>query len=326
MAGINTRLLILSDTHADDGQLRLSADVAIHCGDLTEESKLCEFVASIRLLKGIRAPLKLAIAGNHDFTLDTPLFRRKIAEAVPALDPDLVKKEFGEYGEARQLLAAAGIVLLGEGRHQFTLDNGALLTVYASPYTPSPHAEMGFQFKPKDGHNFEIGPGVDVAITHGPPRGVLDMTDSKERGGCEELFAEVARARPRLHCFGHIHEGWGAKSVAWRGREATASPSHFTDIDNGRSATLDTLASFKPGKWDTPELATEKKARLERYTAQGYCSARSGPLHPKEDAAAQTLFVNAAIQSLEEEGPSQLPWLVEMELPQRPAKRRRQSA
>lgn len=53
------------------------ADVAIHCGDLTEESKLEEYRASIQLLKDIHAPLKLVIAGNHDFTMDIPAFRKK---------------------------------------------------------------------------------------------------------------------------------------------------------------------------------------------------------------------------------------------------------
>ena len=25
------------------------------------------------------------------------------------------------------------------------------------------------------------------------------------------------RCRPRLHCFGHIHEGWGAERIDWMG-------------------------------------------------------------------------------------------------------------
>lgn len=314
MAKINTRFLILSDTHADDWQPPLDpVDVAIHCGDLTEESKLSEFQASIQMLKSINAPLKLAIADNHDFTLDTPFFKRKIAEAKPPLDPDLVKKEFGDHGEVQRLLAESDILLLSEGQHQFTLQNGALLTVYASPYTPSPNSEMGFQYSPAtEGHSFSIPPGTDIAITHGPPRGVLDMTDSKQRGGCEQLFASVARARPRLHCFGHIHEGWGAKLVTWRGASASDAPSHFTDIDNGRSTVLETLASLRAGKWDSAEVAEEKEEKLASYTARGYCAARCGSGEGVSDW--QTLFFNAAIQGLEE-GKSQLPWIVEMELP-----------
>lgn len=113
------------------------ADIAIHCGDLTDGSKLEEF----------RTPLKLAIAGNHDFTMDIPAFKKIVAEATPPLDPELVAKEFGIPGEARQLFEEAkdaGIMLLDEGTHRFTHENGALLTVYASPYTPALGA-WGFQ-------------------------------------------------------------------------------------------------------------------------------------------------------------------------------------
>ncbi len=114
------------------------ADVCIHCGDLTEESKLDELHATLELLHAIEAPLKLVIAGNHDFTLDTLSFRKKVEEARPRLEPELVAKVYGEYGEAKSLLLDVkrdGIYLLDEGTHRFTLQNGAELTVYTSPYT-----------------------------------------------------------------------------------------------------------------------------------------------------------------------------------------------
>lgn len=75
---IKTRFLILSDTHGMDfspsSQPVQHADVAIHCGDLTNGSSLSEFRTSINLLKNLNAPIKLVIAGNHDFTLDIPSF------------------------------------------------------------------------------------------------------------------------------------------------------------------------------------------------------------------------------------------------------------
>jgi hypothetical protein len=107
-----------------------------------------------------------------------------------------------------------------------------------------------------------------------------------------------------------IHEGQGAKAVVWRGDQASESPSHFTDIDNGRFEVLETLASFKISKWDTPEMVAEKKAMLEGYRAKGYCAASC----PRDGVGKQTLFINAVIQS-REETEAQLPWLVEMELP-----------
>ena len=322
-AFVRTRFLILSDTHGTEFPLEnrpiQHADVAIHCGDLTEESKMEEFRASIRLLKDIHAPLKLVIAGNHDFTLDIVAFRKKVADARPPLDPALVREVYGEYGGARQIFEdarAAGVIFLDEGSHQFLLENRAILNVYASPWTPS-LGDWGFQYPPVQGRNFEIMKGVDLVITHGPPKGIMDYTESKQRAGCSDLFGAVARARPRLHCFGHIHEGWGAKMVTWRD-QLTERPSHFTDINNERSIVVEKLSGFRQSKFDTEESKGQKSqktehCRRERCYAISHCTGDANPLQ----FGAQTLFVNAAIQGTKEH-PLQLPWLVEVELPKAP--------
>ena len=204
---ILTKLLIISDTHGSAIQPPSDTfDVVIHCGDLTEESKMSEYHLAIEQLRRFAAPLKLVIAGNHDFTLDVPMFRKKLAAITPALDVELVRNEYGDFGEARQLFCNAqddGIVMLDEGTHAFVLANGARLTVYASPYTPS-LSDWGFQYDPQNEHNWHID-AVDISITHGPPRGLFDYTDMKLRVGSPSLFAAIARARPLVHCFGHIH-------------------------------------------------------------------------------------------------------------------------
>ena len=306
-AFVKTRFLILSDTHGIEFRSEdipsQHADVAIHCGDLTEESKLEEYEASIRLLKDLHASLKLVIAGNHDFTMDIPNFRKKIADAGPSLDPDLVRKVYGDYGSARQMFEdarAAGIIFLDEGTHHFALENGAILSVYASPWTPS-FGNSGFQYAPRDGHNFEIAEGTDLVITHGPPKGIMDYTESKQRAGCPNLFGAIARARPRLHCFGHIHEGWGAKLVTWRD-QLTETPSHFTDIDNERSVIVEKLSGFR-------QSIKAQECRRERCCTTTHCPGDANPL----EFGKQTLFFNAAIEGTEEH-PFQLPWLVELEL------------
>lgn len=314
---IKTRFLIISDTHAGDFFIPdLTVDVAIHCGDLTDESKIDEFRRSLDLLKGINAPLKLVIAGNHDFTLDIPTFQRKAdhATAASSIEAELIKRGYGDFGEARQLFADSDdITYLDEGIHHFTLQNGARLIVFASPFTPS-LGDWGFQFKRGDGHDFAIE-DADVVITHGPPKGVLDLTASQQRGGCNHLFAAIAKTRPRLHCFGHIHEGWGAKLVAWRGEEATEDPSHFTDIDNTFSTLVESLTTLKPGKWDTPQVIHDKTKEFQRLTKEGFrgtshCSDDEHPITPGR----HTLFVNAALEALEG-GQVQLPWVVDIELP-----------
>ena len=340
-SSVITRFLIISDTHGDELKHKPTdrADVVIHCGDLTEESKLDEFRAAVRLLKDINAPLKLIIAGNHDFTMDTPIFKSKIDEFKRLLsdnDDTLIEKEYGTFGEAKSLFysdeaKAAGIVFLDEGTHRFELANGGTLTIYASPYTPSIN-EWGFQYDPQQGHNWTIDSSVDVAITHGPPKGVLDYThDTRQRAGCEDLFAAVARAKPRMHCFGHIHHGWGAKKVTWRS-EVSEKPSHFTDIDNDKSVIVENLSGIYPHKFDTPEILSQKESKRRKYVENGYCAAGSS-IQPgggekegdkdkswgsepevEEESREQTLFVNAAIQGTEEEE-QHLPWMVDIELP-----------
>lgn len=99
-------------------------------------------------------------------------------DARPPLDPGLVVKVYGEPGEARQMFEearAAGIKFLDEGSHQFILANGASLNVYATPWTPSLGA-WGFQYRLEHGHNFDIPPAIDLVITHGPPKGIMDYT------------------------------------------------------------------------------------------------------------------------------------------------------
>ena len=184
---------------------------------------------------------------------DIPVFKRKIEETHVRVDPNQVEQTFGYFGEARKLFdETTGITFLDEGTHSFRLRNGALLNVFASPYTPS-LGDWGFQYKGSLGHTFDIH-NVDVAITHGPPKGVMDNTRSGDKAGCQFLFEVIARARLRMHCFGHIHEAWGAKLVTWR-QKVSDNPSHLTDIDNEKSVLITKLPPLKreaekePVKW-----------------------------------------------------------------------------
>lgn len=74
---------------------------------------------------------------------------------------------------------------------------------------------------------------------------------------------------------------------------------------------IETLAGLKPGKFDTPELVSEKQEKLKQYTAAGSCQAGFS----FEDGnhlqrGMQTLFVNAAIQGLDE-NQQLLPWIAD---------------
>ena len=314
---ISTRILIISDTHSEPLKYTPSCkvDVAIHCGDLTEESKIYEYEAAVTQLKAIDAPLKLVIGGNHDFTLDDSVFKQSLKEIRSRIDDDeLIEETYGRVGAARELLEAedvkaARVVFLDEGTHHFHLKTGATLTVYASSFTPSKSSGWGFTYDlDVREHDWNIGEDVDIAITHGPAKGVLDHTDARQRAGSGSLFAAIARAKPKIHCFGHIHEAWGSKLVTWR-EEISEPPSHFTDIDNDESPLIENLPTLKARRIDSQEVVDEKAERFGVFARQGYRDILDTPIRPGE----QTLFVNAAIEGTEE-GEQHLPWVVEVEL------------
>ncbi len=68
---------------------------------------------------------------------------------------------------------------------------------------------------------------IDVLITHGPPYGIRDLTDRRERAGSMTLRRAVERRAPAIHCFGHIHEGYGEE---WSGG------THYTNASLCNSA------------------------------------------------------------------------------------------
>ncbi|RYP63855.1 hypothetical protein DL771_009083 [Monosporascus sp. 5C6A] len=88
--------------------------------------------------------------------------------------------------------------------------NGRRLRVYGSPHSPR-HGTWAFQHPREEDiwADGRVPAGIDVLITHGPPRAHLDLLNL----GCVHLLRELWRVRPRLHVFGHIHEGAGTELV-----------------------------------------------------------------------------------------------------------------
>lgn len=305
---IPTKFLIISDTHARNASLEYlsteRADVAIHCGDLTTNSKLSEFKSAIELLSKLDAPLKLVIAGDHDFTLDAPTFEIVQAELENTMDSTgfrFMSHEYGTIGDSRKLFEEAtenGIMLLDQGTHHFVLDNGASLTVYASPYTSALNpGNGGFQYPRYQSHKFCI-PTVDLVMTHGPPKGILDRTQDQVHAGCPDLFAAVAGVRPRMHCFGHVPDQWGGKLVSWRKGSPTREPCYFADVDHDQSVNIRKLAISEPDGYDV----------CDGFFRTSHCSEDKFPV----EWGRQTLFVNAAVES--SNGREEPVWVVDIEL------------
>ncbi len=242
---ILTTFMILSDTHggiftspqATRGLQIPKVDVLLHCGDLTVQGQSSEFIGVINMLSNFDAELKLVIAGNHDLSLDSNYQQNRGPGQYQLPHVDLKSNhEASEYmrGEEAQ---RAGVTYLEEGLYSFVLHSGAKFTIYTSPHQPD-YNGCGWAFSyPRDEDRFnplhEVVPAmkavalnpipdypdVDIIMTYGPPKGILDKTREKRSAGCKALLWALSRARPKLHCFGHIHEAMGASVIMWRNEE-----------------------------------------------------------------------------------------------------------
>lgn len=157
---------------------------------------------------------------------------------------------------------------------------------------------------------------TDIAITHEPPHGILYRTEAKELAGSRSLFAAIATACPRLHCFG-IHRGWGTKLVRWRD-VLEETPSHFNAIDNDNSTLVKSPCGIKAGKFDPRDTAGEKMEKNVLYRRQGafiasHCMQSFLILETVLSDRAHTLFVSVSIQCPSEEE-EQLPWVLDLDL------------
>jgi predicted phosphohydrolase len=175
------RIVCVSDTHNQHGSLDVPAgDVLVHAGDFSMAGRAREISAFDAWLGTLPHAHKVVIAGNHDWLFQT--------------DPD----------GARGLLTHA----------QYLEDSGTVvdgLRFWGSPWQPW---FLDWAFNLRRGAEIAakwalIPDRVDVLVTHGPPHGVRDRVEDGDLVGCEELSRALDRVRPRLHVFGHIHEGYG---------------------------------------------------------------------------------------------------------------------
>jgi len=196
------RVICLSDTHTQIPAKVPLGDLLIHAGDMCNFGDVTELQAQIDWLKSLPHKHKVVISGNHDVYLD-PRSRRTLPHA---------NKQFGtlDWGNIHYLL-----------HHEVTLTfpehGGRRLKVYGAPQVPIPKAPEGpehaFRYDRGDDAWSETVPsGVDILITHTPPRWHKDLPVGL---GCEWLLKEIWRVRPRLHVFGHIHADPGAETVLW---------------------------------------------------------------------------------------------------------------
>ena len=130
----------------------------------------------------------MVIAGNHELTLD---------------------KNFEYLGKNTRQSH------LSKHRNCIYLENRGVnimgLNIYGSPWQPI-HIGNGFQLSrgAKLLEKLDLIPNnTDILITHGPPMGYGDITDTQHVGCVDLLDTMRNRVRPKYHLFGHIHEDPG---------------------------------------------------------------------------------------------------------------------
>lgn len=175
------RIVCISDTHTRHGAVQVpDGDVLVHAGDLTDWGALEDVEAFDAWIRKLPHRHKLVIAGNHDFGFER------------------------QPGDARALLKSC----------TYLQDSGIAIDgvhFWGSPWQPR-FCDLAFNLDrgPAIRAKWDLIPkGTDVLITHGPPRGHGDRTSRGEKAGCADLLEVVQTIRPRLHVFGHIHEGYG---------------------------------------------------------------------------------------------------------------------
>lgn len=176
------RLVIVSDTHGRKNFAVPDGDVLLHCGDFTMSGKLNEIKSFDKWLRTLPHRHKVVIAGNHDFAF----------ERTPRLARDSLKHA----------------VYLQDSSIRI---NDAL--IYGSPWQPWFH-DWAFNLPrgPALAAKWDQIPSrLDILMTHGPPRGILDRCPDGERVGCDDLLIATERVKPALHVFGHIHCAAGSE-------------------------------------------------------------------------------------------------------------------
>jgi Icc-related predicted phosphoesterase len=178
------KIVFIADVHNKISKVKLPpGDLLVIAGDLTVGGRYEEFV-------------KL----NNDLESITPMYQHGVL-AIPGNHDILFEKDFNY---ARSLLPNVKHML----HHNSVTIEG--INFWGSAFTPF-FCDWAFNVDPDDlGETWSAIPdGVDVLVTHGPCRGILDMTPRGEPAGDPDLLEVILRVKPKIHCCGHIHYGYG---------------------------------------------------------------------------------------------------------------------
>jgi Icc-related predicted phosphoesterase len=185
------RIVAFSDTHGYHKKLTIpDGDMLICAGDFSMRAKMHNVTEFARWFKAQPHQYKIIVPGNHDMFCEGNISWCR-TEFEPAVLLNHEEKEVAGY------------------------------RVFGSPYSSAIHdpSDWSFDYPPGGRKSKElwdfIPSGIDILITHGPPKGILDLVRFPAYGedphvGDANLLENVKRVLPRIHLFGHIHEGSGS--------------------------------------------------------------------------------------------------------------------
>lgn len=185
---MSTNFIFLSDTHGKHDQIKVpDGDYFIFCGDMCSKGTISEVESFSNYIQKLPHKHKIVIAGNHDFPFEDE------------------RKE-----QAERIIKDSGAIYLNDSGLQIDGFN-----IWGSPIQPWFH-DWAFNRKPGEDikkHWDMIPLQTDILITHGPPHGILDKTNSGIYAGCPELLKKVNAVQPKIHAYGHIHEAFGKQKI-----------------------------------------------------------------------------------------------------------------
>ena len=189
------RITVISDLHGELPTLT-GGDLLLICGDMTACDTPLQWEAFFAWLNIQQYDCKVFIAGNHDRFLEQVCNTEQGNLILAAAHEDLI----------------TNYVYL---KDNFCMYNG--LKIYGTPWTKSfdgmnrdcmaftKRSEM--DLKEIYSH---IPEDTDILLTHGPAFGTLDTCSNTFRAGSHTLADRLLQLpHLKLHCFGHIHEGYG---------------------------------------------------------------------------------------------------------------------
>ena len=184
------RIVFISDTHNYHKYVQLpKGEILVHAGDISGQGKPEEVGPFFDWLEEKSKEFEhiIFIAGNHDMSFEYK---------HPWLQSWLSKLPANVH-----YLEDSEIVIDG-------------IKFYGSPWQPE-FFDWAFNLpRGKELANkwAQIPKDTDVLITHGPPYGICDYTlRDNIHVGCADLLDRVFLIQPKIHVFGHIHEGYGYK-------------------------------------------------------------------------------------------------------------------